>query len=152
MLTPLICRTSAPTWTVTTTVHAPAGRGHVLQKTGTRARRSTCARRATEAAATPAPPPMDRSASLPSLGLLVVSVFFLHQKDPFLLVLFYLHINDLFDACDQVYCSCPTGEQLGDDWKTCRAPPQCPEACILLVSSSKSCSSCPSPGEGRIRV
>ena len=40
-----------------------------------------CARRTTEAAATPAPAPMDRSASLLSLGLLVVSVFFLHEQD-----------------------------------------------------------------------
>ena len=53
---------------------------------------------------------------------LVLGVF-LYMKEP----LRHPYISD------QVYCSCPTGEQLGDDWKTCRAPPQCPEVHTEIV-------------------
>ena len=53
----------------------------------------------------------------------LVLVVFLHMKEP----LRRPHVSD------QVYCSCPTGEQLGDDWKTCRAPRQCPEVHTEIV-------------------
>ena len=53
----------------------------------------------------------------------LVLVVFLHMKEP----LRRPHVSD------QVYCSCPTGEQLGDDWKTCRSPPQCPEVHTEIV-------------------
>ena len=53
----------------------------------------------------------------------LVSVVFLYMAEP----LRHPYISD------QVYCSCPTGEQLGDDWKTCRAPPQCPEVHTEIV-------------------
>ena len=59
------------------------------------------------------------------------------QVNFFQLVLFvFLHMKEPLRrpyVSDQVYCSCPTGEQLGDDWKTCRAPPQCPEVHTEIV-------------------
>ena len=111
-------RTSAQTWTATTTARAPADQEHVFPQIVTRARRSTCANKTTEAAVTLAHPPMDRSTFFQ-----LVLVVFLHMKEP----LRRPHVSD------QVYCSCPTGEQLGDDWKTCRAPPQCPEVHTEIV-------------------